>query len=144
MVKKKQNLKILLHAVEVKNARKKKYSVALWMIFIFKINRIMSSHCNTAYMLLPFINWDCFNFIFYIYFIISLCLQWSHSLTLREKCPYSECFWPVFSCIRTEYRDIRSIFPYSIWIWENTDQKNSRIRTLFTRCNLDSFWGDLP
>ena len=23
--------------------------------------------------------------------------------TLREKCPYSEFFWSVFSCIRTEY-----------------------------------------
>ena len=23
--------------------------------------------------------------------------------TLREECPYSEFFWSVFSCIRTEY-----------------------------------------
>ena len=33
-------------------------------------------------------------------------------------CPYSEFFWSVFSCIRTEYGEIRSV-------WENTDQKNS-------------------
>ena len=26
--------------------------------------------------------------------------------TLREKCLYSEFFWPVFSHIRTEYRNI--------------------------------------
>ena len=26
--------------------------------------------------------------------------------TLREKCPYSEFFWSVFSCIRTEYGKI--------------------------------------
>ena len=25
-------------------------------------------------------------------------------LTLREKCPYSEFFWSLFSLIRTEYR----------------------------------------
>ena len=24
------------------------------------------------------------------------------SLAMREKCPYSELFWPVFSCIRTK------------------------------------------
>ena len=37
-------------------------------------------------------------------------------LTLREKCPYSEFFWTVFSRIWTEYGGIRR---------ENSDQKNS-------------------
>ena len=32
--------------------------------------------------------------------------------TLREKCPYSELVWPVFSCIRTEYGEIQSISLY--------------------------------
>ena len=45
---------------------------------------------------------------------------------LREKCPYSEFFWSVFSRIRTEHREIRSISPHSIQMRENTDQKNSR------------------
>ena len=27
--------------------------------------------------------------------------------SLREKCPYSELFWSVFSRIRTEYGEIR-------------------------------------
>ena len=45
--------------------------------------------------------------------------------SVREKCPYLEFFWYVFSCIRTEYRIIRSISPYSVWMRENTDQKNS-------------------
>ena len=44
--------------------------------------------------------------------------------TLREKCPYSEFFWSVFSRIRTECGDLRSKSPYSIRMWENTDQKN--------------------
>ena len=45
---------------------------------------------------------------------------------LCEKCPYSEFFWSVFSLIRTEYGEIRSIFPYSVRMRENTDQKNSK------------------
>ena len=42
---------------------------------------------------------------------------------LREKYPYSEFFWSVFSRIRTEYRLIRNISPNSVWMRENTDQK---------------------
>ena len=34
-------------------------------------------------------------------------------------------FRSVFSRIWTEYREIRIISPYSVRIWENTDQKNS-------------------
>ena len=29
-------------------------------------------------------------------------------LSLREKCPYSEFFWSVFSCIWTEYGEMQS------------------------------------
>ena len=46
-------------------------------------------------------------------------------LSLREKCPYSEFFWFSFSLIRTEYSEMLRIFPYSVWMRENTDQKNS-------------------
>ena len=44
------------------------------------------------------------------------------SISQREKCPYSELFWSVFSRIRTEYR----ISPYSARMRENTDQNNSK------------------
>ena len=44
---------------------------------------------------------------------------------LCEKCPYSEFFWSVFSRIRTEYGEIQSIFPYSVRMRKNSDQKNS-------------------
>ena len=46
---------------------------------------------------------------------------------MYKKCPYSESFWSVFSHIRTEYKDIWSWSksPYSVQMWENTDQKNS-------------------
>ena len=47
------------------------------------------------------------------------------SAGLREKCPYSELFWSVFSRIRTEYGKIQHISPYSVQIRENTDQNNS-------------------
>ena len=51
-------------------------------------------------------------------------LSWTYSL--REKCPYSELFWSAFSRIRTEYGEMRSIFPYSVRMRENTDQNNSK------------------
>ena len=42
-------------------------------------------------------------------------------------------FWLIFSRIRIEYEEIRSISPYSVRIRENTDQKKIRILTLFTQ-----------
>ena len=42
-------------------------------------------------------------------------------------------FWSVFSRIRTEYGEMQSISPYSVWMRENTDQKKHRIRTLSTQ-----------
>ena len=45
-------------------------------------------------------------------------------------------FWSVFPHIRTEYRDIFRISPYSVRIWQNTDQKKLRIWTLFMQCTL--------
>ena len=35
------------------------------------------------------------------------------------------CFWSVFFCNQTEYGDLQSKSPYSVWIQENTDSKNS-------------------
>ena len=40
-------------------------------------------------------------------------------------------FWSVFSRIRTEYGGILRISPYFVRMWENTDQKNLRVCTLF-------------
>ena len=45
-----------------------------------------------------------------------------YSQELREKCPYSELFWSVFSRIRTVFR----ISPYLVQMRENTDQNNSK------------------
>ena len=45
---------------------------------------------------------------------------------LQEKSPYLEFFWSAFSCISTEYGEIRNISPYSVRMRENTDQKNSK------------------
>ena len=44
---------------------------------------------------------------------------------LPEKCPYLELFLTVFSCIRTEYGEIRSISPYWVRMRKNADQNNS-------------------
>ena len=46
-------------------------------------------------------------------------------IALRKKYLFSEFFWSVFSCIRTEYGNILRISPYSVRMQENTDQKNS-------------------
>ena len=48
-----------------------------------------------------------------------------YKYTMREKGWYSDFFWSVFSRIRTEYGKILRISPYSVWIRENADQKNS-------------------
>ena len=45
--------------------------------------------------------------------------------SLREKCLYSEVFWPVFSRIQTEYGETLHISPYSVQMSENVDQSNS-------------------
>ena len=50
--------------------------------------------------------------------------------SLRKRCPYSESFWSAFSRIRTEYREIQSISPYSV--------KYGKIRTRVTP-NTDTF-----
>ena len=41
------------------------------------------------------------------------------------KCPYSEFFWSIFSCIWTEYGEIRGISSNSVRMPGNMDQKNS-------------------
>ena len=43
-------------------------------------------------------------------------------------------FWSVFCRIWTEYGDLLCKSPYSVQIWENTDQKKLRIWTIFMRC----------
>ena len=50
--------------------------------------------------------------------------------TMPEKCPYAEFCWSIFSRIRTEYREILCISPYSVQLWE--------IRTIKTP-NTDTF-----
>ena len=40
-------------------------------------------------------------------------------------------FWAVFSRIRTEYREILRISPYSVRMRENTEQKNSHFLDTF-------------
>ena len=53
-----------------------------------------------------------------------------HSDWIRRDAGY------LFSRIRTEYGEIRSISSYSVRIWENTDQKKLHIWILFTQWNL--------
>ena len=60
-------------------------------------------------------------------------LKINRTLSLREKCSYSEFFWSLFPRIRTEYGEIRSISLYSF--------ECGKIRTLFNQCIcLSQFW----
>ena len=45
-------------------------------------------------------------------------------------------FWSVFFRISTKLGDLLRKFPYSVQIWENTDQKKLRIWTFFWQCSL--------
>ena len=47
------------------------------------------------------------------------------------KCPYSEFFWYIFSRIRTEYRDILHISPYSVQTLKNTVQRTPNTGTFY-------------
>ena len=54
-------------------------------------------------------------------------------VSVCEKCPYSEFFWSVFSSIRTEYREVLCISPYSVRMLENANQKNSEYDTVMAK-----------
>ena len=65
--------------------------------------------------------------LLYIFLLLQWLLTWFIHWAklyrpLRKMFLYSELFWSVFSCIWTGYNKIRSISPYSIGMWENTDQ----------------------
>ena len=74
----------------------------------------------------------------------------SSQCSLRKKCPYSELFWSIFSRIRTEYGEIRSIWniylidirnipPYSVRMRENVDQNNFEYRHFLRNVLCASF-----
>ena len=65
--------------------------------------------------------WSVFARILHFRYFQSL----KHTSGLRENGPFLEFFWSVFSRIRTEYGEIRSIAQYSVRIQKNTDQKIS-------------------
>ena len=48
------------------------------------------------------------------------------SSSLPKKCRWSEFFWSVFSSIWTVYENLPLKPPYSVRLWENTDQKNAK------------------
>ena len=63
------------------------------------------------------------------FFIFIFIKPWWFSL--RGKCPYSEIFWSVFSCIQSEYGEIFRIFSYSVCMREDMGQKHSGYSTFY-------------
>ena len=72
--------------------------------------------------------WDLMPIIYNKPFYVFTHLRRNEISSLREKCPYSEFFWSVFSRSRTKYGEILRISPYSVRMLENTYQKNSKHR----------------
>ena len=60
------------------------------------------------------------------------------SVTLREKCQYSQLFWSVFFRTRTENGEIWSISPYSVRMRGNTECKQCKCEKKFR--NLKNFY----
>ena len=58
---------------------------------------------------------------------------------LREKCPYSELLWSVFSCIPNEYGELLRVYQHLVRKRENTDQNNSEYGH-FLRSALHSWY----
>ena len=54
--------------------------------------------------------------------------DWVKSVQIRSF------FWSIFSCIPTEYWDLRGKSPYSVLIQENENEKELRIWKLFKQC----------
>ena len=81
-------------------------------------------HCCCYYFLL---------LLLLLFFVIVSCSFFSETSTisLREKCPYSELFWSLFFRIWTEY---------SVRLRENTDENNSKhghfLRSIYNRITL--------
>ena len=46
-------------------------------------------------------------------------------LSLRDKYPYFEFFWSIFSRIWTEYKEMLRISPYSVQVQENWNKQSS-------------------
>ena len=59
-------------------------------------------------------------------------LGWSETMKhCMKSVQIRSFFWSVFSCIQTEYRETLPVFPYSVRMRKNTNQKKLRIWTLF-------------
>ena len=58
---------------------------------------------------------------------------------MRKKCLYSELFWSVFSRIRTDYGEKRSIPSSSVQLRENMGQNNSQYGYFLRSVNLGFF-----
>ena len=70
----------------------------------------------------------------YYYQLVSMIIHCLLGLHCLKSVQIRSFFWSVFSRIWTEYGEMLRISPYSVWMWENTDQKKLRIWTHLTQC----------
>ena len=123
-----RKLRICLHLLRKSLAKTFIFSEVLAGTFI-KIKAKLLFHCDFSK------NWGGVSFFRYLPILFNLSNVTKTSLklfmswyfvtvapSLRKTCLYLEFFWSAFSRIRTEYREIQSISPYSVRMQENTDQ----------------------
>ena len=80
-----------------------------------------------------------------IYFYDSLREIWRNLLNYTTwKVSVLGDFWSLFSHIRTQYGDLLRKSPYSVWMRENTDQKNSEYGHFLRSARLVNFRPMLP
>ena len=60
-----------------------------------------------------------FKVYFWLTYLVIYIFLDDYYLELRKRCPCSELLLSVFSRIRTEYREILCISPYSVQVREN-------------------------
>ena len=65
-------------------------------------------------------------------YVIWFCWVFTERVHCMESAQMRSYIWSVLSCTQTKYGDLLRKSPYSVWIQENTDQKQLPIWTLFT------------
>ena len=88
------------------------------------------SHVSCAYIWKGKRGYNAKPSAYYFYVKTKISVDFCICITVHEKCPYSH--------IWTEYGEIRSIFPYSVQMQKNTDEKNSDCGHFSRSVNLPS------
>ena len=112
--------KCIFHKKDYLNRISFKYPVPAKRHEFSQIISLLGMSCN-IFSLKKYVKWYC---------TWTAPQTWAVKIHSVKSVQIRSFFLSVFSCIRTEYEDLRKS-PYSVWIQENTEQKKIRTWTLF-------------